>query len=198
MKKIAILLPAILLTSLLLLQCKRNGGSDITPEIDLSPSQPIDKDKVAVQIMDTLTSRLTGRWNLARVEFDIRHQTPAGSVKKDTTFLDFATLNIQSVSREEDPRYPLCKGEISYGGNNWPVIFKLMAGSERIFQNKGPQAITLLDWNFSSSHEWQAEEVFFRDLTLIGDNYTILLHPDGSMTWKGLNRDVKEILLQKL
>lgn len=196
MNRYAITLPVILFTGLLFFQCKNRNG-EIGP--DTGRPKQIDKDKAAVRIMDTMSTRLKGRWSLARVEFDIRYQPSTGSIRKDTTFLDFATLDIHSISREEDLRYPLCFGNISFGSQTWPVSFRLMAASERIFMNTGPEAFTLLDWHFpSGKHEWKPEEVFFRDLTLIGENYTIQLNPDGSMTWKGLNRDVKEILLKKL
>ncbi len=196
MKKTTTMLSAVFLGGFLFLQCK-NRNSEIGP--DIGRPEQIDKDKVAARIMDTLSAQLKGRWNLARVEFDIRYPPAIGSVKKDTTFLDFATLDIHSISRAEDLRYPLCSGNITFGNQAWPVSFRLMAASERIFKNTGPEAVTLLDWYFpSGKHEWKADEVFFRDLTLIGENYTIQLNSDGSMTWKGLNRDVKEILLKKL
>lgn len=198
MKKITIILSAMLLAGLFFLQCKNRNG-DIGPGIDRPGPEQIDKEKVAVRIMDTLSTRLKGRWNLVRVEFDIRHTAPTGSVRNDTTFLDFAMLDIHSISREEDLRYPVCSGNIVFRNQTWPVIFRLMPAAERIFQNTGPEAFTLLDWHFpSGQHEWKSEELFFRDLTLVGDNYSVQLNPDRSMTWKGLNHDVKEIFLRKL
>lgn len=190
------MLSAILLGGFFFLQCK-NRNSEIGPDVERT--RPVDKDKIAIRIMDTMSAQLKGRWNLARVEFDMRTPLPTGSVRKDTTYLNFATLEIHSVSREKDLRYPVCNGNIFFRDQTWPVAFRLMPAAERIFQNTGPEAFTLLDWHFSSGpHEWKPEEVFFRDLTLVGDNYSIQLNPDGSMTWKGLNRDVKEILLRKL
>ncbi len=186
------LLPLVL-TSLILAQCK--SAKNVEPELETK----IDFDKGAVQIMDTLVARLHGSWNLQRVEFDIKYPNPIGSVKMDTVFADFAVLEIQSISRTEDARYPMCKGQIRFRDQIWPVAFRLLAAPERIVEGKGPQAFTLLDWQFpTGTHVWAPEELFFRDLGLAGENYSIELQKDGTMVWKGLNRNISRINMKRI
>ncbi|MDQ6480591.1 hypothetical protein [Dyadobacter sp. LHD-138] len=159
----------------------------------------MDFDKGTVQIMDSLVSRMYGRWNLREVEFDIKYSNPTGSVKRDTIFKDFAKLQINSISREEDSRYPVCKGELFLQGKTWPVTFRMMASAERIVKKTGPQAFTLFETNFpTGSRPWKDDEIFFRDLGLTGENYSIEIdYSNNRMLWKGLNRDIKQIFLEK-
>ena len=56
----------------------------------------------------------------------------------------------------------------------------------------------LLEWQFpTGSHVWKSEELFFRDLRLVGENYSIEVE-NGKMLWKGLNRDIKQIQMKKI
>ena len=171
------------LTGSILTQCKSHKEVEpLEPEIS-----KIDFDIGAVRIMDQLASQLKGKWNIQQIEFDIKYPNPSGSVKTDTTFTDFAVLEIQSISRNEDLRYPICKGEITHLNQSWTVVFRLIASPEQIVEKKGPQAFILLEWQFpTGSHVWKSEELFFRDLGLVGENYSIEVEI-GKMLWKGLN-----------
>lgn len=179
----------------ILVQCKSNKEVEpIEPEVIIK----VDFNAGAIKIMDQLSDQLKGKWNLQQVEFDIKYTNPTGSIKKDTIFTDFAVLEVHSITRNEDLRYPLCKGEITYLNQSWPVVFRLLASPERIVEKKGPQAFMLLEWQFSTgTHIWKPEELFFRDLGLIGENYSIEVE-DGKMLWKGLNRDIKQIQMKKI
>jgi hypothetical protein len=193
MKNKYFFLLTLVMTSLIMAQCK--STKYVEPEV----AAKIDFDKGAVQIMDTLVARLYGSWNLQQVEFDIKYPNPIGSVKRDTVFTDFAVLEIQNISRTEDSRYPMCKGQIRFRDQLWPVAFRLLAAPERIVEGKGPQAFTLLDWQFpTGTHVWAPEELFFRDLGLAGENYSIELQKDGTMVWKGLNRDISRINMKRI
>ena len=56
----------------------------------------------------------------------------------------------------------------------------------------------LLEWQFpTGSHVWKSEELFFRDLGLVGENYSIEVEI-GKMLWKGLNQDIKQIQMKKI
>ena len=56
----------------------------------------------------------------------------------------------------------------------------------------------LLEWQFpTGSHVWKSEELFFRDLELVRENYSIEVEI-GKMLWKGLNRDIKQIQMKKI
>lgn len=177
-----------------LVQC--TGKREIEPDT-YERFERIDFDKGAVQIMDTLVGDLYGRWIMQEVEFDIKYASPMGSVKKDTIFKDFAELEIRNISREEDRRNPVCKGELLLQGKVWPVAFRLHAAAERIVDKTGPQAFTLFETNFpNGSRPWQDDELFFRDLRLTGENYSIQIdYKNQSMIWKGLNGDLKQIKL---
>ncbi|MDQ6479439.1 hypothetical protein [Dyadobacter sp. LHD-138] len=158
----------------------------------------IDFDKAAVQIMDTLTSQLIGRWNLQQVEFHLKYINSTGSVKKDTVFQNFAILEIQSISREILNR-PRCKGQITYNGQLWPVRFDLLADAGRMIEKKGPHAFTLFEWDFPvGSRTWKPEEMFIKNFGLDGENFSIELDNNKNMVWKGLNRDIKEIRMKKI
>ena len=180
-----------------LFQCKSKEKLEDEVFEETKPAK-IDFDKASVQIMDTLSAQLLGRWNLQQVEFVLKPYNREGSVKKDTIFRDFAVLEIQNISRES-PKYPGVTGQMVYKDQRWPVRFNLIADATRIIEKKGPHAYTLLDWNFpNGSRTWKPEELFMKNLGLIGDNYSIELDSDKSMVWKGLNLDVKEIRLKKM
>lgn len=173
-------------------QCK--SKNDVDPGI-----VKIDFDKAAVQIMDTLSSELIGKWNLEKIEFDLKYINYEGSVKTDTIFTDFAVLEIRSISRDLDPRHPTCEGQLIYQDQYWPVRFRLLSSPGRMVEKTGPHAFTLIEWNFPvGSREWKPDEMFIKNFGLEGENYSIELNKDGSMTWKGLNRDIKEIVLKKI
>ncbi|WAC11527.1 hypothetical protein [Dyadobacter pollutisoli] len=182
----------------IMFQCKTK--KDIEPEIGIETPEKIDFDKAAVLLMDTVTKDLNGRWNLAKVEYDIKYPNPTGSVTKDTTFADFAVLDIKSVSRQESARYPVVKGEVLFQGRTYPVQFRLLSNAGRLVDKKGPQAFMLFEYAFpAGTIIWEKEDLFFRDSGLVGENYSIELDPKSrKMIWKGLNRDIKEITMQKL
>ena len=179
--------------------CKTNKTID--PEIAISrPEQKIDLDKAAVQLMDTITHGLLGRWNVSQVQYDIKHLPAIGSVKNDTTFQNFALLNIHAVTREENPKYPVIKGQLNFEGRTYPVQFRLISDPNRLIYRNGPQAFTLLEYAFpNGTKTWKEEEMFFRDSGLIGENYSIEFDPQSKkMVWKGLNKDIKRIILKQM
>lgn len=182
----------------IMFECKTK--KDVEPEVEIEVPEKIDFDKAAVLLMDTVTKDLTGRWNLAKVEYDIKYPNPAGSVTKDTTFSDFAVLDIKSVSRQESAKYPAIKGEILFQGRTYPVQFRLISNAERLVDKKGPQAFMLFEYAFPAGTTiWEKEELFFRNSGLVGENYSIELDSKTKkMIWKGLNRDIKEITMQRL
>ena len=158
----------------------------------------IDFDKASVQIMDTLSSQLIGKWNLQQIEFDLKYINYEGSVKKDTIFQDFAILEIKSVSREI-LRHPSFNGQIIYKDQYWPVKFRLIADPGRITEKTGPHAFTLIEWDFpTGSRPWKQEEMFIKNFGLEGENFSIQLNDSRSMVWKGLKRDIKEIQMKKI
>ena len=193
MKNQYVFVVAILLLGSFLVQCK--SKTDLQPE-----RERIDFNKGGIQLMDTLVPKIHGKWNLSQVEFKIRYQPATGSVKKDTIFKNFATLEITNISRSEDQRYPLCDGRLVLDGKVWNMQFRLWPAAERVAEQTGPQAFTLFEWHFpTGTHVWQEDELFFRDLQLAGENYAIHYdYRNNTMIWKGLNRDVKEIKLVKM
>ncbi|MCF2505677.1 hypothetical protein L0663_19945 [Dyadobacter sp. CY107] len=196
MRKNYISFALLMMFSVSLLQCR------IKDQIEPDPDERfehVDFDKGAIQIMDTLVDHLYGRWKMQEVEFVIKYANPTGSVKKDTIFKDFAELEIKNISRDEDPRNPVCSGELLLQGKVWPVAFRLNAAAERIVDRTGPQAFTLFETNFpNGSRPWKDDELFFRDLGLTGENYSIEIdYKSQSMIWKGLNRDIKHIKLTR-
>ncbi|KQS27973.1 hypothetical protein [Dyadobacter sp. Leaf189] len=174
------------------------AGCRLEKEIDPERPEKFDLQAAEVQLMDTVTENITGEWKLSSVEYDIKYTNPNGSVKKDTIFTDFATLDIQYVSREESLRYPTVKGELQFGEKTYPVRFGMIANGERLVKKTGPQAFMLLEYAFPGPHVWQNDEIFFRDSGLINENYSILIAPDSrTMVWKGLNRDIKQIIFKR-
>jgi hypothetical protein len=181
-----------------LVQCTLSGPPPDPPRIDY--------DKESIKLMSELTPQVAGTWNLRQVQ--IKRQSFNGpqaqlGILKDTVFQNLATLVLypatKSRSIPRDYRYAEFEGTIQYSGKTYPVYFYLVANASWVVKKTGPQAFFLFDYNFSDGwHQTEVEERFLSDLGLVGDNFlleTTINQP--RMIWRGLNRGVSQIDLQK-
>lgn len=188
--------------SLLFLQCSQDGGS-VTP---VTPAPQVDYEKVTIKLMDELAPQLLGRWTLRQVDIKVQSYNVNQKklqLAKDTVLLNLATLTIRSATQlrmsPQDPRHPEFEGTIEFRGKTYPIGFYLLANAERVVSNKGPQAHLLFEYRFPNGTRIpESEETLLNDLGVVGDNFSLEIVPGQSaMTWRGLNRGVDKIDLQK-
>lgn len=159
----------------------------------------IDKEQASIQLMKELVSQLTGTWNMKQLQIKYQNSTFQNElkIKRDTVLTNFATLTIAPSSQQVDPTRYQYGGSLQYGSKIYPVRFDLLAGPW-IFNQKGPKAYFLLDYNFpiGPSHPTEKEEYFLQQIGLLLETFSLETAP-GAMTWYGLNRGIEQIDLIK-
>lgn len=171
-----------------------------TPEnVGLVPK--INYDQASIDLMNELTPQITGRWNLrqVKVKYQSYNQQSEIGISQDTTFQNLATLTVVRSNQQRDPRYGEFEGTIEYNRKTHSVKFYLLASYDWFHKKTGPQASFLFEYNFKVIHTIEPEEKFLEDLGLIGDNFYLEVLPSQKkMIWKGLNRELERIELEKL
>ncbi|WP_316812313.1 hypothetical protein [Pedobacter heparinus] len=190
MKKITVVLFA---GVLMLLACQKNTGSPVEKKIDW--------DKASIAIMDSMRPKLLANWKMKSVS--VKPSAPSTSeigIYKDTVLYNFAELNLTQVKNSGYyEKGNDVTGVITFRSKRYPVGFRLHAHPDRVVHKKGPQVFGLVEYRFPvGTHLTELEESYLSNLTLIGDNFEIEISADGrSMTWKGLNRAIKNISFEK-
>lgn len=189
---------SLLLISLSILLSQCISENEVTPE-------KVDYDAESIKLMTEIAPQIIGKWDLKQVAINTQSyngmQRLAG-ITKDTVFRDFATLDIRKAlipsSSPQDFRHPDFEATIEFRGKSYPASFTLMANGERVIENKGPQAFFLFQFNHPpGSRTPVAEETFLENLGVM-DNYSLeLISGQPTMVWKGLNRGVDKIILQR-
>lgn len=184
--------------NLLFSQCTKDKQEDAAPAINY--------DQASIALMEKLVPQVTGNWELRQVSVKIQShnwgQKQIG-LTRDTTFQNLATMTIRKAavprSNPPDARHPDLEGSITYKGKTYPIYFRLMANVERVYNDQGPQAFFLLEYNFPVGIRVpEQEERFLDDLGLIGDNHSLeIVEGQPRMTWRGLSRGVEKIELYK-
>ena len=178
-----------------LFACKKNQSVVVEKEINF--------DQASIKLMDSVRPRLSGTWNMKEVA--VKYFAPFTSeigILKDTTLNDFAAITITSIDNFSNEFYKSSNqvtGVINFKTKTYPIGFRLISNPERIYRKTGPQMLTLFEYRFTNgSHKTEVEEAYLMNLTLIGENYSIEINPDGkTMVWKGLNKAIKSIKFVK-
>lgn len=161
--------------------------------------EKIDFDQSAIMIMDSIRTKLYGRWELKEV-----HVAPKWSslqeigIKGDTLIKDLAVIEINHVDDQGYYRKNNnVSGIIRFRNKIYPVGFKMLATPNRIVDKTGPQVFMLLEFRFPvGTRTVEPEESYLYSLNLINENYTLEISQDGkNMIWEGLNRSIKEVKL---
>ena len=187
----------IFLFSLILSACKKEQGEE------LQLNERIDYRKASIQLMDTIRPKLSGIWNMREVHLKVFPPlTNEIGITKDTTFKDFAVLNITTVDNSSQDFYLEhndVRALLKFKSKTYPVGFTMMSTPTRIVNKTGPQVFTLFQYRFQDgSHVTENEESYLWNLGLIGENYSIEISPDGkTMVWKGLSRAIESIYFVK-
>lgn len=178
--------------------CQCSQAPDAAPKIDYR--------QTGITLMQQLTPQLTGTWDLRRVAVkrlpNNYYQDRVG-VTKDTVFQNFAVLAIApavaSRYTPRDPQYGEFEGTLQYAGKAFPVYFALRVADEYASTAQGPQAGFLFEFNYEpGSYPLDLDRQFLTDLGVVGDNFSLETTPgQPSMVWRGLNRGLDRIELQK-
>jgi hypothetical protein len=177
--------PVLLVTGLLFSQCGKT--SEVAPKVNY--------DQKSAEIVQGVAPAVVGEWMMRRVHIKA-HPFNTGQrtlgVRSDTIFQDFATLSIQrapSRSSPENTQFANFTGFLRYKTKTYPVQFQLSATPQRLFQDKGPQALLLLGYNFPSGlmRPTEPEEQLLRDLFLLDAHFELEVLPEQPrlMTWLG-------------
>jgi hypothetical protein len=176
-----------------------------TPDKEVTPA--FDYKKEEIKLMEEVALGLVGRWSFREVEVTYSvHKSMQGNrlgLSKDTTFRNLATLEIQPASiirnTPKQPQYPEFEGTIQFRGKTYPIYFYLLPGP-RVTSKEGPHAFFLFNYWFPDGMRIpEAEEIYLQNLGLAGENFSLEILPgQQTMIWKGLNRGINKIDLQKL
>jgi hypothetical protein len=183
--------------SLFLLACEKNEGAGVKVE------EKIDYTKASIALMDSIRPELSGTWNMKEVNVSVFPPfTSDVGIKNDTTLNDFAVLDITNVDNSSQSFYLEhndVTGVLKFKSKIYPVGFTMMSTPTRIAHKTGPQVFTLFEYRFKDgSHVTEGEESYLSNLSLMGENYSIEISPDGkTMVWKGLSRAIKRIYFVK-
>lgn len=139
--------------------------------------------------------------SLKRLDND--HYQKRACVTKNTVFQDFAVLilapAVASRYTPRDPQYGEFEGTLQYGSKVFPVYFALRITPEHASTRQGPQAIFSPGLNRpAGSYPLDVDQQFLTDLGVLQDNFYLEATPGQPlMVWRGLNRGVDRIELQK-
>jgi hypothetical protein len=163
----------------------------------------VDYHKESIRVMDEMRPKLYGSWTMESLTYDPTKTATGGTgSKKDTTLLNFGTLNINLVdnsSRPDRPENNDVTGGLTFRKKLYPIGFKMLASAEGINNRPGPQTFAFFEFRFpEGSHITEADESYLQNLTLIGNNYSISMSKDGkTMVWQALNGAMKNISFVK-
>ena len=190
--------PLLIIIGLLFAQCSHTAP-EVVPMIDY-------KNK-SITLMEKLAPQLVGKWQFRQVVVNYQtHKSIQGNrlgLSKDTVFRDLATLEIYPAAKLRilpvQPEHPQFEGTLQFRGKTYPVYFYLLAGP-RVMTQQGPHATFFFTYNFSEPMRIpEKEEILLETIGLMGENFSLEMHPRRQhMFWKGYNRGISEILLQKL
>lgn len=165
---------------------------------DKSVRPKVDIDQASRQLMKELVPQLTGTWRMKQLQIKYQNSTFQRElkIKHDTTLTSFATLTLARALVQQSPTGDRYEGTIQYGTRTYPIQFDLLAGPW-IFNQKGPKAYFMLDYNFPVGHSERTEEAYLlQQIGLLRETFTLDISPNG-MTWQGLNRGISQIDLVK-
>jgi hypothetical protein len=187
------------LMGLILVFSQCTNRDEVTPE-------KIDYDEESAKLMKEVAPQVLGQWNLQQVHIKIQKKNEYHQSKlrltRDTVFQNLGTLEIRRAAvpafSSDDVRYPAFDGTLHFRGKALPVRLEMRAHHDRVVEKIGPQALFSLQYSFGvSSRSPQPEDMFLDDLGLIHDNYSLELVTGQPMIWRGLNRGVEKIILQR-
>lgn len=156
--------------------------------------------------MGELAPQVVGRWTLQQVYIksqSYNYDQKQLKLTRDTVFQNLATLTVRPASRlrisSADPRHPEFEGTIEFRTKTYPVYFYLRANPERLVNAQGPQAFFNFDYAFPNGTRIpEAEETFLDNLGLVGEVFSLeTVSKQPKMVWRGLNRGIDKIELQK-
>lgn len=186
-----------LATGALFCQCHK-APADVAPRVDY--------DQKSIALVQGVAPAVPGEWALRRLYIKAQpYNTGQKELKlaRDTVFQDFATMSIRAVPSTRpapDLRYASFEATLHFRTKTYPVRFELSASPEGLFNDQGPQAIFMMQYNYSttSSRPTEPEEQFLQYLGFMGDNFSLQVTPgQPGMIWRGLSRGVDRIELQK-
>lgn len=159
------------------------------------------------KIIDNLVPQLLGTWELSKLSISFVsdwRQQEAGIVS-DTTFEKVGVLMVDECQNVAIPRYPECRGTLTYQAVSISIQFRLLSASERVVVGVGPYAFFLFEFDptdLPDDYNWDQPEInFFRDINLIDENFAIDRIDADSMIWSGLNassRGLNSVLFKRL
>ncbi|WP_080057252.1 hypothetical protein [Spirosoma aerolatum] len=166
---------------------------------DKSVSPKMDNDQASIQLMKELVPQLTGTWSMRQLQIKYQNSTFQNelNIKRDTTLTSFATLTLARALVQNNLTRDRYEGTIQYGVKTYPIRFDLLAGPW-IFNQKGPKAYFLLEYNFPVGYSGPTEKeaYFLQQIGLLLETFALDTRPEG-MTWQGLNRGINQIDLVK-
>jgi hypothetical protein len=178
---------------LILSACSHYNETPVKKKVDFT--------KEAIAIMDTISPQLIGSWALMQLDVKPTNRTSEIGIRKDTVLRNIAVLNILRVDRTGfKEQYPIVTGILRFRSKAYEVGFNMLATGNRITTKKGPHVFGLFEFRPSvlGTRPTEEEESYLWNLTLVGNNYSMEISPDGkTMVWKGLNGAVKTMQLVK-
>lgn len=194
---------SLLATTLCFTQCTKE---EATPAKTGTVAKPaVNYDQESIKLMNKLVPHMLGDWSLQRVHIKRQpynfSQTEIG-IERDTVLQELAVLSIRQAAvprtNPKDLRHPDFDCTIHYKGKSYPMAFWLLANAEHVFNNTGPQASFLLRYNFPTGTRFPETEEKYLDSIGLVDNFFVETTADpNTMTWRGLNRGIDKIELQK-
>lgn len=176
------------------------------PAADVPATPKITYDQASIELMKEITPQIHGTWKIQRLQVRNLHGNPSLNqlgILFDSTFRDLATLTLYQArvprTTPRDFRQSEIDGTIEYKGKTYPIYFDLRANAEWIVAKKGEKGFMLFDFNFPSGswHYTEPEERFLQDIGMIGEVFALDIRPDKTMTWRGLNRGIQQVVLVK-
>ena len=166
-----------------------------------------DYDQVRRELMTKLAPQLLGTWQLRQLRVQASSenrifQVDAG-IRRDTVLQNFAMLTIRPAtvpsSNLPNPQYPDFEGDLLFRGRQFPVRFTALASPNRVVNGQGPQAYFSLQSNLPpGSYPPDADREYLQNIGLTSDSFTLeMLAGEQAMIWRGLNRGIVKIELQK-
>ena len=118
------------------------------------------------KIIDNLIPQLLGTWQLSKVSIsfvDNWRQQEAG-ITSDTTFQKVGILMVDECQNIAIPRYPECRGTLTYQEVTIPIQFGLLSASERVVVGTGPYAFFLFQFDptdLPDDYNWDQPKLTF-------------------------------------
>jgi hypothetical protein len=179
-------------------QCSKTPADAVAPQVDY--------DQKSITLVQGVAPAVPGEWVLRRLYVKAQpYNTGQKELKlaRDTVFQDFATMSIRAVPSKRptpDLRYASFEATLRFRTKTYPVRFELSASPDGLVNEQGPQAVFMMDYNYSTigSRPTEPEEQFLEYLGFMRDNFSLHATPgQPNMVWRGLSRGVDRIELQK-